>query len=58
MFPGALLAPCISGVGFGKAHSQSTPFVSIGMLFLVESQNKPKQTPPEYNVHCPKVFID
>jgi hypothetical protein len=33
--------------GFGKAQSQRTLFGSLHMLILVESQNKPKQTPPK-----------
>jgi hypothetical protein len=37
----------ISFFGFGKAHSYSTPFGSFGWLFLVESQEKLKQTSPE-----------
>jgi hypothetical protein len=32
--------------GFGKAQSQRTLFGSIGLLFLLESSKKPKQTPP------------
>jgi hypothetical protein len=37
---------CIPGFGFGKASTQSRPFVLIAWLILVESQEKPKQTPP------------
>jgi hypothetical protein len=31
--------------GFGKAQSQRIPFGSVGLLFLLESSNKPKQIP-------------
>jgi hypothetical protein len=32
--------------GFWKASFQSTPFVSVCLLFSLESRKKPKQTPP------------
>jgi hypothetical protein len=44
---GASLVQCIRGFGFGKAGAQSRLFVSIHRLIPVESQEKPKQTPPK-----------
>jgi hypothetical protein len=37
----------ISLDGFGKAYSAAAPFGWFGWLFLLESQKKPKQTPPK-----------
>jgi hypothetical protein len=43
---GASRSMPILGFGFGKAHFESTLFVSNLWLILVESSQKPKQTPP------------
>jgi hypothetical protein len=33
--------------GFAKAYGAAAPFGWFGWLFLLKSQKKPKQTPPE-----------
>jgi hypothetical protein len=43
---GASLALSICCFGFGKSSLQSQLFVWIRLLILLESQKKPKQTPP------------
>jgi hypothetical protein len=43
---GAFPSMPVSPDGFDEAQSQRTPFGSVGLLFLLKSSNKPKQTPP------------